>query len=303
MKRLKVQTLRGSGMKVDEVAELTGVGARTVQRIATEAPVTDPAAVDEAASKRQGRPSKVSPFTAKIESWLEEDPKLPTNHILERLRGDGYDGSKTALYDAVRGLRKRVPQKGVARFEGLPGEFSQHDFGTVWVRYQDGGRERVKFFASVLKFSRLRRAKLVEDEKTETVCHSIVDAMTYFGGVPLLSVFDNPKTIVASRDGDDVKWNSTFAQFCAEAHVVPCATWPRRPQEKGAVENVVGYVKSDFFKAHVFADRADLEVRLEEWHRRVNDERRSRATGETPRSRHLLERPRLRELGVAEHGF
>ena len=104
-----------------------------------------------------GWPSKVTPYEVKIETWLAEDPKIPSNHVLERLREDGYDGSKTAVYDAVRRLRQHAPQTGVARFEGLPGEFSQHDFGEVWVRYRDGSRERLKFFVSVLKFSRLRR--------------------------------------------------------------------------------------------------------------------------------------------------
>ncbi len=303
MKRLEVQTLRGAGFVVEDVARHVGVSPRTVQRVAKEEPIDDPGAVDDAASKRMGRPSKVAPYEPKIETWLAEDPKIPTNHVLERLREEGYDGSKSAVYDTVRLLRKHAPQKGVARFEGLPGEFSQHDFGEVWVRYRDGDRERIKFFASVLKFSRLRRVKLVNDETTETVCHSLVDAFTYFEGVPLISVFDNPKTIVTSRDGDRVKWNPTFGQFCAEAGIVPNATWPRRPQEKGAVENVVGYAKGSFFKAHVFDDRADLERRLEEWHRRVNDERPSRATGEIPRTRYLLEKPRLRTLGVEPHGF
>lgn len=61
--------------------------------------------------------------------------------------------------------------------------------------------------------------------------------------------------------------------------------------------------RAAFFKAHVFDDRRDLEARLEEWHHRVNDERPSRATGEIPRARHLLEKPRLRALGVAPNGF
>lgn len=39
----------------------------------------------------------------------------------------------------------------VVRFEGLPGEFSQHDFGQVDVTYVDGRVERTHFFASRLK--------------------------------------------------------------------------------------------------------------------------------------------------------
>ena len=303
MKRLEIQTLRGVGMLVEEVVVHTGASPRTVQRVAKEAPITDPAAVDDAASKRMGRPGPVAQYEPKVASWLAEDPKLPSNHVLERLRDEGYAGSKTAVYDLVRRLRPSAPQHGVSRFEGLPGEFSQHDFGEVTVRYRSGERERIQFFASVLKFSRLRRVKLVANQTTESVCHGLVDAFTSFGGLPLIAVFDNPKTIVLRRDGDRIVWNPTFAQFCAESGIVPNVTWPYRPQEKGSVENLVGFVQSSFFKAHVFEDRADLEARLEEWHRRVNDERPSRATGEVPRTRHLLEQPRLRRLGVQAGGF
>lgn len=35
--------------------------------------------------------------------------------------------------------------------------------------------------------------------------------------------------------------------------------WPYRPQEKGSVENRVGWAKGSFFKQRRFLDRADLE--------------------------------------------
>ena len=145
MKRLEIQTLRGVGMFVEEVAAHTGASPRTVQRVAKEAPITDPAAVDDAASKRMGRPSPVAQYEPKVVSWLAEDPKLRRNHVLERLRDEGYAGLKTAVYDLVRRIRPAAPQHGVSRFDGLPGEFSKHDFGEVTVRYRSGQRERILF--------------------------------------------------------------------------------------------------------------------------------------------------------------
>ncbi|MGE0142989.1 MAG: IS21 family transposase [Planctomycetota bacterium] len=244
MKRLEIQTLRGVGMLVELVAAHTGASPRSVQRVAKEPPITDPAAVDDMASRRLGRPSPVAQYEPTITGWLAEDPKLPSNHVLERLRDQGYEGSKTAVYDLVRRLRPAAPQHGVSRFEGLPAEFSQHDFGEVMVRYRSGERERIQFFASVLKFSRLRRVELVANQTTESICHALVDAFTSFGGLPLIAVFDNPKTIVLRRDGNRVVWNPTFAHFCAESGIVPNVTWPYRPQEKGAVENLPGFVQS-----------------------------------------------------------
>lgn len=224
--------------------------------------------------------------------------------ILERLRREqDYAGGKSAAYALVKELRGKLPKDGIVRFEAVAGEFSQHDFGQCVVTYLDGTKERVRFFASRLKYSRLVRVRLVPNETTETICHSLVDAFGYFGGVPLISVFDNPRTIVTERDGADVKWQETFAHFCAEAGCVPHVTWPYRPQEKGSAENLAGFAKSSFFKVHRFRDREDMLEKLEEWHVRVNDERPCRATGEIPRVRHASELPRLRALEIPDGGF
>src|SRR5712692_5449004 len=71
-----------------------------------------------------------------------------------------------------------------------------------------------------------------------------------------------------------------------------------RPQEKGAVENLVGFVKSSFFKVRRFQDEEDLEQQLLEWHREVNEERPCRATGVIPAVRLAEEAARLRPLKV-----
>src|ERR1700746_898918 len=74
--------------------------------------------------------------------------------------------------------------------------------------------------------------------------------------------------------------------------------WPHSPQQKGAVENLVGFVKSSFFKVRCFHDQEDLEQQLVEWHREVNQERPCRATGIIPAVRLAEEAPRLRSLKV-----
>lgn len=290
-------------MSTGRVAELTGASERTVLRVSGEPRIEDIAARDAAAHARSGRPSKVAKYLPRLRKWLEDEPDLAGVTLLSRLRKKGYDGGKSAFYDALRSVRKPAPTSVLARFEGLAGEFAQHDFGQVWVRYLDGTRERLHFFASALKFSRLRHVRVTPDETTESVCRGLAEAYEYFGGAPLVSVFDNPRTIVAGRDGDQVRWQLTFAHFCTEVGVVPIATWPRRPQEKGLAENTVGFAKRTFFKVHRFEDRADLLRHLERWHQEVNDERVCRATGETPRTRHLLEVTRLQPLPFGEDGF
>ena len=47
--------------------------------------------------------------------------------------------------------------------------------------------------------------------------------------------------------------------------------WPYRAQEKGSVENLVGFVKSSLFKVRRFYDEQDLEQQRQEWEREVNE--------------------------------
>lgn len=303
MKRLQVQTLCQGGLPAREVAVRAEVSESTVRRIAAEDPVTDVARAAAAARRRLGRPQKVAAFEDQVRQWLEEEPRLSTVAVLARLREVGCPAGKSAVYAAVRRLRRPPAEPVVVRFEGLPGEFSQHDFGQVEVQYETGGRERRHFFASRLKYSRRVHVVLTDDERTETVCRGLVAAFTAFGGVPLEAVFDNPRTIVVHRDGKHILWQETFAQFCAEGGIVPRLTWPGCPEQKGAVENLVGFVKRSFFRAHRFRDRADLEAQLARWQVHVNDERVCRATREVPKTRWLAELPRLRPLRFGPEGF
>jgi hypothetical protein len=67
---------------------------------------------------------------------------------------------------------------------------------------------------------------------------------------------------------------------------------------KGSVENLVGFVKSSFFKVRRFHDEEDLRQQLGEWHHEVNEQRPCRATGVIPAVRQQEEAPRLRALKV-----
>ena len=97
---------------------------------------------------------------------------------------------------------------------------------------------------------------LVPDEQVESWC-ALVDHVAAFGGIPLVAVFDRPKTVALKwgRDGVVTEWNPTFAGVALDLGLVEVC-WPHRPQEKGSVENLVGWVKGSFFKQRRFLDRA-----------------------------------------------
>ena len=295
VKRHEVQVLRGAGHKVKEIARRTGVSERSVKRIATEDPVV---AVDDAAAREVrgvGRPSTVEAFVGVVETILAQDANLLTVEILRLAREQGYRGGKSAFYDLVRSLRKVEPMPMV-RFEGVAGEFTQHDFGEIKIPFVSGKTERVVFFASRLKYSRYTRVEIVRDQGVESLVRGFIRAFEAFGGVPLVAVFDNPKTVVLSRKDRVIEWNKTFAQAVLDLRVAPELCWPRRANQKGSVENLVGWVKSSFFKVRRFHDREDLEAQLANWLRETNETRPSRATKTIPAETLAAERERLRPL-------
>lgn len=299
LKRHEIQVLLKAGHTQAEVAKLTGVGERTIRRVLSEPLV---AHVDDQAERTQrsiGRPSKTVPFRDLVQQMVEKEPELMTLEYLRRARLEGYSGSKSAFYTLVAELRPRGVDLQM-RFEGLPGEFSQHDFGQVDVRFVDGGCKRVHFFASRLKYSRWADVTLVPDQTAETLVRTVAEHFESFGGMPLLAVFDRPKTVALKwrRNGEITEWNPVFAYAALELGFGAEVCWPYQPRQKGSVENIVGWVKSSFFKQRRFIDEQDLRQQLRQWLREVNEQRPSRATGVIPAERLAEELPRLRPLKV-----
>ncbi len=299
LKRHEVEILLKAGHSKAEVARLAGVSLCSVKRIAEEVPVVH---VDDAAERekrRIGRPSIVEDFRKPVVKILEEKSDLPSLEILRRVREAGYQGGKTALYALVAAVRPKQI-KPLIRFEGLPGEFSQHDFGEVDVTFLDGSIHRIHFFASRLKYSRFICVSVVKDQAVESLVRNLAEHLDRWGGAPLMCVFDRPKTVALKwqRNGEVTEWNPVFAYVMLELGVGVELCWPHSPQQKGAVENLVGFVKSSFFKVRRFHDQEDLEQQLIKWHREVNQERACRATGIIPAVRLAEEASRLRSLKV-----
>ena len=54
---------------------------------------------------------------------------------------------------------------------------------------------------------------IVPNEQVETLVREMLDHFAAIGGIPLLAVFDRPKTIANKwgRDGQVTEWNPAFA--------------------------------------------------------------------------------------------
>ena len=286
MTRLKIHHMSEGGTQQDEIALKCDVSLRSVQRITLEpVPSLAEAAAGELAERpRRGRPPKADDeIRKKVEELLKAEPLIMSTEVLRRSREWGYGGSKSAMSELVKRLRPIPRTEPVVRFEGLPGEYAQFDFGEAKVPFVGGLREKVVFFAGRLKYSRYMHVEIVSDQQAETVVRSILGSLVAFGGSPKEWVFDNPKTIRISPWGvKPVVLHPYLRDLVAEYRVIPTFCAPRSGNQKGSVERLVGYTKKSFLLARRFQDREDLKAQLADWLREVNQERSSDATGVIP---------------------
>ena len=276
------------------------VSTRSVRRILKE-PKPDLAALaGEAINVGPGRPSEIEPFRHPVASLLEVEPGLSTVEVLRRFREQGYTGGKSAFYDLVKSIRKPAGEgaEPIVRFEGVPGEYAQFDFGERWIDYADGERRKVIAFVGRLKYSRHVHVEVVPDQKAETLVRAVVASLEAWRCVPLIWVFDNPKTVRTSPIGQPIVIHSYLAGLAAELNAAVLLCTPHQPQQKGAVERGVGWFKNGFLAQRRFVDEADLRSQLTQWLADANGKRPSDATGEIPALRLAREQAVLGERPV-----
>jgi len=305
--RHAVQKMLSAGMTNGEVARHFGVSTRTVRRIRHEPEVVESEGWLAGGGRGLGRPGIEPRVRERMRALIEEDPVAPRLEILRLLREEGVMLGESTFYRMWKGVRETIPQALMVRFEGVAGEFAQFDFGQVDVRLPEGRKKRIHFAAYRLKFSRWIGVVIVPDERTESLIRALLLSFEQSGGVSLRVVFDRPTTVVVGKDehGRPI-WNSTLAQVAIDFGFTIELCAARSPEQKGSVENLVGFVKRSFFRARRFQDaHDDLTRQLLEWLVLVNEERACRATGEVPRVRLALERERMKPLAVApaEYGL
>ena len=304
MERATIYYLKQKGWSNVQIAEFTGHHRDTIAKVLKEE-------IDLKPKKRE-RKSAASVFDAQIEEWLEQG--LPVIRMFELARADAehpYTGSETAFYDYVRKVRRArqyAPSKVAIRFEGMPGEYLQIDWGEVRdLALVNAGETRTRyFFAARLKYSRFMFVRFTHDMQEETLLRLLIECFQTIGGVSWVVVTDNMKTAVLGRDASNQPiWNPAYQKLAAEFKFLPEACAPASGNQKGSVENLVKFVKANFLAGRSFHDDADLVEQCQQWLIQVNTERESDATGEIPVIRLLEEQRKFGQLPAcaADYGF
>ena len=165
------------------------------------------------------------------------------------------------------------PEAGAApviRFEGLPGEYAQWDWGEARVPLGGTPVKRV-FVASRLKYRRAIGVRWRTQMDLETLARTMLEIVEGWGGVPWAWVFDNMKTVTLGRDATGVpRWTPAFWRLATEVGFHPELCDPGAAQQKGAVETLVKWVKTNFVPGRSFADDEDLAAQSLAWEHEKN---------------------------------
>src|SRR6266536_5596180 len=305
MERSTIHFLKQKGWTNVQIAEFTGHHRDTIARVLQEAVEKKP--------KTRQRSSAADVFRPQIATWLDQN--LPVIRMLELAREDHdhpYTGSETAFYDYVRKMRRarhQTPRNVALRFEGVPGEYLQIDWGEVRdFPFSKAGREKQTryFFAARLKYSRYMYVSFHTDMHEETLLRCLIACFQEIDGVPWAVVTDNMKTAVLGRTAEhEPIWNPAYQKLAVEFKFHPDVCAPASGNQKGAVENLVKFVKGNLLPGRSFYDDADLAEQCRAWLTQVNTQRPSDATGQPPAILLEEEQPKLGPLPdvASDYGF
>jgi transposase len=300
MERSSIQLLHKRGKSQRQIARELGRSRVTVARALREPVDRAPAARD--------RPSIVDPYREDIERWLDEG--LTAVRMLELARSDPdkpYPGGQSVFRAAVRRerlSRARLTADVPVRFEGLPGEYLQVDWGEIRRFPFTQAPPRTRYFlACRLKYSRWVWVWFAPNMRQETLLRGLIACFCALGFVPWVVVFDNMKTATSGRDpqGRPI-WTPALLQLANEFGFHPEACTPGAANQKGAVESLVKWVKGNFLSGRDFADDADLAQQATAWQTQANA-RPSSATGHAPNDLLAEEADKGGELPARAHDY
>jgi len=275
------------GLKYSQIAEELGLDQRTVARWANQKTYQP--------RKSPTRKSKLDPYKDRIIRMLEKH-SYTSIQIFQRICEDGFDGGSTIVDDYVRKIRP-PKTRAFLKLVFAPGECAQVDWGSYGTVRVGSTTRRLSFFVMVLSHSRMMYVEFCVSQTMEHFlgCHQ--NAFRFFGCVPEKIMVDNLKSAVLKRIvGKSPVFNPRYFDF-AEHYgftIVPCNVG--KGNEKGQVENGVGYVKKNLLNGLDISDFKIMSPVCQTWLDTIANVRTHGETGRKPKDMFREEKPSLRPL-------
>jgi len=275
------------GLSITQIARELGLDERTVQRRLD--------AKQFLPRKSVQRPSKLDTFKDTVVKMVESYP-YSAIQIYQRIREDGFAGGYTAVKKFVRKVRPKR-EKAYLKLAFAPGECAQVDWGSYGSVRVGETMRRLSFFVMVLCYSRQMYVEFTVSQTMEhfLACHQ--NAFIAFGGVPTRIMVDNLKSAVLKHArGEAPVYNPRYLDYARHQGFSVTACGVAKGNEKGRVENGVGYVKKNFLAGAELADFAAINPAARIWLDTIANIRIHGETRKTPAEMLLSERPHLLQL-------
>ena len=277
------------GLNYSQIADELNLDHRTVARWANEKRYLP--------RRSAKRPSKLDPFKNDIVRMLEKHP-YSARQIFQRIQQNGFDGGITIVTDYVRKIRP-PKTKPFLKLVFAPGECAQVDWGSYGNVRVGSTNRRLSFFVMVLCHSRMMYVEFTVSQTMEHFlgCHQ--SAFHFFGSVPLKIMVDNLKSAVLKRTlGRDPVFNPRYMDFARHYgfKIVPCNVG--KGNEKGIVENAVGYVKKNLLNGLDISDFKIMKPFVQHWLDTVANVRAHGETGRRPVDMFAEEKQSLQSLPI-----
>lgn len=247
----EIRTLYSNGESIRSIAARLGIARQTVKKYCEGA--THPEVRKEYHRKAEVVTDQVKQF---ILNCFQEDKdeklnkqKHTAKRIYDRLvQEKGFNGSYSTIRKAVRELRadQAIPPQSCVPLSYAPGEAVQIDWGEATI-YLDGRKTKVYIFCARLCYSCDIFVQAYQAANSETFLEAQQLMFDFFGGIPKRVIFDNAKVAVKEGFGVYAKPQDKYLAFSAHYAFATDFCNPARGNEKGLVENLVGYSRRNFF--------------------------------------------------------
>src|ERR1700674_3301718 len=274
-------------LTISQTARALGVHPRTVAKWLATAQYRPRASAPRA--------SRLDPFKAQAVRLLETHP-YSAQQIFQRLREDGFEGGCTIVKDYVR--RVRPPRReAFLKLSFAAGECAQLDWGEFGSIGVGATRRRLSFFVMVLCYSRLMYVEFTVAQTMEHFLAAHEHAFAAFQGCPARLMIDNLKSAVLTRVvGEAPVFNARYLDFARHWAFNITACNVAKGNEKGRVENGVGYVKSNFLNGLELLDFSAVNPAARHWLDTIANVRIHRETHQRPLDLFQEEQATLRPL-------
>ena len=242
------------GLSLREIVSRSGHHFNTVKKY------VDREDWNESYKPRKERVTLLDPLKPIIDGWIQEDLKRKRKHrrtatkIFNDLSKDKEHSKllmvgKQTVINYVSRRKKELCKKtyDTAMF-GLHSMCeAQVDFGEVLIINRHGAEETWHELVLSFPWSNAGFAQLCRFETKECLCEALQRIFEFIGGIPLRILFDNMSSaVVHIEEHGKRRLTEMFMRFTMHHRFKAEFCNPDSPNEKGNVENKVGYLRRNY---------------------------------------------------------